>query len=819
MKIKVLAGLAAVAAAVFVASPTFGQAKPRPIPTGPASVLQSLPNELFSGWKLTPAGRHVGVTSMPLKMVVSPDGKTLAAVCAGRWNGLALIDLATETTRQWVPLYRTFNGVAFSRDGKQIFVTGGNSDRLYVFDFDGQKVRDEPTTIHLGNQPKGSQRDNFFAGMTIDPDTGKLYLCNEGTSEIWVFDPATSKIEAKWRTEAHPYACAFGTEKKFLFVSNWGDGSVSALDPQSGTQVARIGVGMRPNEMAVAPDGRLFVCCAGDNTVRVLQTQSPHDDDRANKTNQKGPPPTDALEIISTSLYPSSPEGSTPNAVAVSADGKTLFVANADNNDVMVADIADAKSSRVVGFVPTGWYPCAVATDGNKLFVANGKGLESSPSFPSKRPENNVMGGVPFDPPLHILSGSVSIIDPPNGDQLLAYTKQVRDNCPYVPQDLKLASEPNQSVIPSKVGDQGACPIKHVLYIIKENRTYDQMFGDMTDNAGKRIGNGNADICMFGDSVSPNQHQLARDYVLMDNLYVMSEVSWDGHAWCDSAISTDYGQRVWITNYTTHGHLPGNGETNATLAGNIWDACKRAGVSYKCYGEGAWDAEKENRGTWPGGRDPQKAQGWIKDLHDAERTGDLPSFMIMSLGENHTAGTTPGAFTPQAMVASNDQAVGQIVDAASHSKFWNQMAIFIVEDDAQNGPDHVDAHRTDGLVISPYVKRNTIDSTHYTQMSMLRTMELILGLHPLTQFDAAATPMFNLFTTQCVSTPFTNIAPKTDLLAKNAKTAPGAEASAKMNFEDYDDAPEDELNRILWAAVKGEDTPYPTPIHRALFAN
>jgi YVTN family beta-propeller protein len=795
-----------------------GQAKPRPIPTGPASVLQSKPNELFNGWKLSPAGRHVGVNSMPLKMAISPDGNMLAAVCAGRWNGLALIDLKTEETKQWVPLFRTFNGVVFSKDGRHIYVSGGNSDHLYIFDFDGNKVG-EPTTVMLGAQPKGSQRDNFLAGIAVHPETGKLYICNEGTNEIWVVNPETKTVEAKWRTEAHPYTCAFGAGNKFLFASNWGDGSVSVIDPDSGVQVAKIDVGLRPNEMTVAPDGRLFVCCAGDNTVRVLQTESPKGNDRANKTSQKAPPPGDAMEIINTSLYPSSPEGSTPDGAAISPDGKTLFIANADNNDVMIADIADAKETRVVGFVPTGWYPCAVATDGKKLFVANGKGLDSPPSYPSIRPEDNVVDGVPFDPPLHVLAGSVSIIDQPTGEQLLAYTKQVRENCPYVPQELKLASQPNNSIIPSKVGEGATCPIKHVLYIIKENRTYDQMFGDMTDAADKPIGNGNKDICMFGEKITPNQHQLARDYALMENLYVMSEVSWDGHAWCDSAISTDYGQKVWITNYTRHGHLPGNNETNSTLAGNIWDSCKRAGVSFKCYGEGSWDVPKENRGTYPNGRDTEKAKGWIKDLHDAETSGDLPQFMIMSLGENHTAGTTPGAFTPEACVGSNDQAVGLIVDAATHSKFWKQMAIFIVEDDAQNGPDHVDAHRTDGLVLSPYVKRNTVDSTHYTQMSMLRTIELILGLGPLTQFDAAATPMFNLFTKEPVSTPFNNLEPKTDLMAKNAKTAPGAQASAKMDFDDYDEAPEDELNRILWAAVKGEDVPYPTPIHRALFAN
>ena len=240
-------------------------------------------------------------------------------------------------------------------------------------------------------------------------------------------------------------------------------------------------------------------------------------------------------------------------------------------------------------------------------------------------------------------------------------------------------------------------------------------------------------------------------------------------------------------------------------------------VSFKCYGEGARLVPSANRGRWPGGRDMDRVKGWIEDLHQAEQTGTLPQFMIMSLGENHTRGTTPGAFTPEACVASNDIGLARIVEAASRSKFWKRMAIFVIEDDAQNGPDHVDAHRTVGLVISPYCKRGVVDSTLYTTASMLRTMELILGLPPLTQYDAGATPMHNCFTNIAVLTPFKPLTPGVDLQAKNTKRSPGAKESAQMDFRDYDRAPEDALNRILWAAAKGPEAPYPTPIHRAVF--
>jgi hypothetical protein len=307
--------------------------------------------------------------------------------------------------------------------------------------------------------------------------------------------------------------------------------------------------------------------------------------------------------------------------------------------------------------------------------------------------------------------------------------------------------------------------------------------------------------------------------VLLDNLYCNGEVSADGHSWCDAAIATDYNQRSWILSYSRHGRLSGNEEMEVPAAGYLWDLCRRHGVSYRNYGEGARRVPSANRGRWSGGRDMDRVQGWIEDLQEAEKTGVLPRFSIMSLGENHTHGTTPGAFTPDACVASNDLGLGRLVEAATRSRFWKEMAIFVIEDDAQNGPDHVDAHRTDGLVISPYCKRGAVDSTLYTTAGMIRTIELILGLPPLTQYDAGATPMFNCFQKTATVTPYQPLTPKVDLVAKNTLKSPGAKQSARMNFRDYDLAPEDELNRILWRAAKGPDAPYPTPIHRVIFAD
>jgi YVTN family beta-propeller protein len=786
-------------------------APPEPV-TRPAAATR--PVTLFNGWKLSPAGVHLKIENMPLKMVISPDGKTLAAVCGGISPGVALIDLQTRTLRQWVKLARSWNGIAYSKDGKNLFVTGGASDRLLRFDVNNGKVGD-PTRAFLASAKEdlgAIPPEHFLAGLAIHPQTGKLYICNEGTHELWVVDPKTLKREAAVPVGEHPHSVVVGGNPRYVYVSNWGARSVSVIDTKYSRRVLDISVGIRPNDMALAPDGRLFVCCAGDNTVHVIPTTVLT---REEQPDESAPPPERGQEIISTSLYPSSPEGSTPNAACISPDGKTLYVANADNNDVAVIDISNPKVSLVKGFVPVGWYPTAVACDGRQLFVAEGKGLSSRPSVPSWGVSPRVVGGTRYDHPTGIIEGWVSFIDRPDDAQLATFTAQVRRNSPYTPECFKQTATKSEGIIPDQVGQP--CPIKHVLYIIKENRTYDQVMGDMTDHNGKHIGNGDPKLTLFGNDITPNQHELARQYVLLDNLYCNSEVSADGHSWCDGAIATDYRQKGWVVRYTRHGELPGNAEMNNPAGGYLWDLCREHGVSFKCYGEGASRVPVTNRGTWGGGRDMDRVDFWIKDLHEAEKTGNLPQFMVMSLGENHTRGTRPGSFTPQSMVASNDIGVAKIVAAASRSKFWNQMAIFIIEDDAQNGPDHVDAHRTAGLVISPYVKRGIVDSTPYTTTSMIRTMELILGLPPMTQYDGGATPMFNCFMKSPQPSVYEVIQPRTDLAAKNTPQSPGAAASARMDFDEWDEAPEDELNRILWAAVKGTDAPYPTPIHRAVF--
>ena len=373
------------------------------------------------------------------------------------------------------------------------------------------------------------------------------------------------------------------------------------------------------------------------------------------------------------------------------------------------------------------------------------------------------------------------------------------------------------SVIPSEVGKGSA--IEHILYIIKENRTYDQVFGDIPK------GNGDPSLVLFGRDVTPNHHAISEQFVLLDNLYCNGEVSQDGHPWSTSAYASDYTQRAWTLSYSRHGNV-NNRPVEEQSHPYIWEAAKAKGLSTFSFGYTGRRglagilSKTFGRNDLPDQqsrmRDFRRAEQFVEEFQQMDRENRVPNFMVMGLGEDHTQGTTPGAFTPKAQVASNDLAIGKIVETVSKSKVWSKFAIFIIEDDAQNGPDHVDSHRTVGLVISPYVKRGYVDSTMYTTVSMLRTMELLLGIPPLTQHDAAATVMYNSFAATADPSGYSAKAAQIDLLSKNSPDAYGAAIAAKMDFSDYDRVDEQMLNRILWHSIKGEKVPMPAPVRRAL---
>lgn len=570
--------------------------------------------------------------------------------------------------------------------------------------------------------------------------------------------------------------------------------------------------------MVVTRDGRLFVVCAGDNTVRVFDT----------KTLQ-------SIETLSTALHPKAPEGSTPNALAYDPARKLLFAANADNNDVAVFDVRDRAHSEVLGFIPTGWYPSALAVGEGAaaLYVGATKGEGGHPDL--KGPHSPLAAKPGGDESIKTLQRS-SVERIPLASlraNLKRYTAQVYANSPYTDALLTAARRSNTpSVIPSQVG--AGSPIKHIVYIIKENRTYDQLLGDLPR------ADGDPRLAIFGRKVTPNHHAIAEQFVTLDNCYADGDVSQDGHSWSDGAYATDQNEKSWPANYGGHSQGATLSRAYMPAAGYLWDLARRRGLTYRSYGEYAArvsDGTAERMQALPGinglaghvskdyknwgARDTENAKTFIKEFDAYEAKFDsknpeerLPNFIVMGLPEDHTKGTQAGAFTPQAAVASNDNALGQIVERISHSRYWPQTAIFIVEDDAQDGPDHVDARRTVCLAASPYIKRRTVDSTLYTTSSVIRSMELLLGLPPLSQYDAAATPLYAAFGPTADLTPYTLRPPEIDLNAKNPASAFGAAESARMNFADVDDAPMHRLNEIIWKSVKGRGSAMPPPVHR-----
>jgi YVTN family beta-propeller protein len=528
--------------------------------------------------------------------------------------------------------------------------------------------------------------------------------------------------------------------------------------------------------------------------------------------------------------------------LALAPNGKTLWVANADANNLAVIDVSRRGESRSLGFIPVGWYPTSVrmSAKGDRIVVANGKGLISKAN--RNGPNPLVEGSkVKSEYIADLLPGALSIIATPDPDEMPALSKMAYA-CSPLRSDAAPTGRPREPnhPIPAKVG--GASPIKHCIYIIKENRTYDQVFGDI------REGNGDASLCIFPERVTPNLHALARQFVLLDNFYVDGEVSANGHEWSMAAYATDYVEKVWPQTYRRHAEhnakgdsgfpYPSKGDEPNALpsSGYLWDRCRAAGVSYYDYGEFIDNAQQPDD---PGSTqvkglkghfdpmyrsfdleysDQRRADRFIGELKRYEREGEMPQLIILYLPNDHTAGTKRNAPTPTAYVADNDLAVGRVVEAVSHGKFWKDTAIFVLEDDAQNGPDHVDAHRSPALVVSPYTKRQHVDSSMYSTSSMLRTMELILALKPMTQFDAAAQPMYDSFQAAADLTPFTHVPAGVSLVERNGSRAWGAAESGKMDFREADAADAQQLDEIIWRSVRGADHPMPPPVRAAFFA-
>ncbi len=797
---------------------------PRPGPEGGGVTL--LPN----GWRIAPAGQHITVGDLPLALLESPDGRTLIVSNNGYAKPtLTVVDLERLTIEAKVPMENSWLGLAWHPDGDRLYASGAEANTVQEFCFEKGKLT-AGTAFSLGSPQKGT----FVGGLAVRPDGSRLYAVNVLGQTVSSLDLMTGQVMATAALTAEPYTCAVSPDGRTLLVSLWGGAKVLLFDAGTLEKIGEIGVGEHPNAMAISKDGsRLFVSCASTNAVWVLDVAS-----RAPK------------EQISIALFPKAPPGSTPNGLGLSPDGSRLLCANADNNTVAVVDVSSPVDSRVEGFLPAGWYPTAAqfSRDGKSIFILSGKGLTSQSNPRGPQP------GIPAAEGQYIgalLQGALSVVPTPNAAALAAHTKTVYALTPY--SDAILLSPvrpPDASAIPEKVG--AASPIRHVFYIIRENRTYDQILGDLPE------GNGDRNLCLFGEDVTPNAHALAREFVLLDNFYVNAEVSYNGHDFSTGAYATDFVEKIWPMNYAGRGgrYLSGRGGTprtqrnpygniTAPAGGYLWDSCRRAGVSFRSYGEFVMAPRKaEDDEDAPPGEasrgpvvpavpgleghicpdyppfdlsipDSRRVDIWLKEFRQYEENGQLPALSILWLPSDHTAGARPGFATPRSMIAENDQALGRIVETITKSRYWRDSAIFVLEDDAQNGPDHVDAHRSVALVMSPYAKRRLVDSRLYTTCGVLRTIELILGLPPMSQCDAAATPLSGVFQSEPLPAPFTRRDARVPLDEKNALTAYGAEASLAMDLEEADRAPDLELNEIIWRSVRGKDSPMPPPVRAA----
>ncbi|MFL5787589.1 MAG: alkaline phosphatase family protein [Flavisolibacter sp.] len=769
---------------------------------------------LPNGWSLTPAGKTLSLGDLPLNMALSESKRYLAVTNNGQsTQSIQVIDLKTEKITDNIQIPKSWYGLKFSEMDQALYASGGNDNWILKYRVINNKLHLEDSIILGKKWPEKISP----AGFDIDEKRHLLYVVTKENNSLYIVDLKTKRTNNIIQLPAEGFTCMLSADKNELYISCWGCDKVIIINTWSFKTKKEITTGSHPNELCLSKKtNRLFVANANDNTVSVI-------DLKLNKV----------IETLNAALYPNAPTGSTTNGLALSEDERTLFVANADNNCLAVFDVSSAQSHSK-GFIPVGWYPTNVKIVANKIYVTNGKGASSmaNPFGPNPVAKNERVSYQNGDStkPLKVqyiaglFKGTLSIIDIPTNKQLAAYSAQVYANTPYTKKKEIWAGAKKDNPVPSKVGD--ISPIKHVFYIIKENRTYDQVLGDIKE------GNGDPSLVLFGENITPNLHALAKEFVLLDNFYCDAEVSSDGHNWSFGAYATDFLEKTWPTDYGGRGGEY-SGEGKRAIANNkngfIWDYCKRSGVSYRTYGEftnnykASIPSLKDHVCPYYTGwdlsvKDTTRFAQWKREFDSLVVIDKVPQLNTMRFGNDHTEGLRNGKPTPFAHVADNDWAVGMFVDYLSHSKIWKESVVFIVEDDAQNGPDHVDAHRTTAYVAGGYIKRGYVDHTMYSTTSLLRTIELILGLPPMSQYDAAATPMWNSFTMTANVKPFISTPARIDLDNKNVVLNEWQRLSETFNLAKEDAVPDDQLNMVLWHGIKG-DAPYPSTKRAAFVRN
>jgi YVTN family beta-propeller protein len=752
---------------------------------------------LPNGWGITQVGVTTGLGDLPLNLALSPDRRFLAVTNNGQSvHSLQLIDVASGRCTDTLEVPSAWYGLVWSHDGSELYASGGNANAVWRCDVSNGRLTLRDSLV-LG---KPWPEKISVAGLALDDTRHRLYAVTKEDRALYVVDTRSRRVLHHVPLGGEGYACLLSPDGSRLYISCWGCDRVVVVNAAGGTVLTSIPVGDNPNAMALRSDGAiLYVANANDNSVSVIDT-------RAGKV----------VETLDAALFPGSAAGSTTNALALDSAGTTLAIANADNNCLALFDVTTPGSSRSMGFIPTGWYPTAVAFAHGNILVANGKGFTSLPNPGGPNParkgddagsRRQYIGGM--------FTGTLSIIGVPDQQALARYSRMVYENTPYTKEKEGLASGEPGNPVPVRAGQPS--PITHVFYIIKENRTYDQVLGDMPG------GNGDTTLLLFGERVTPNLHALAGEFVLLDNFYVDGEVSADGHNWSLGAYATDYLEKTWPTAYGGRGGSYDAEGTRAIAnnkAGFLWDFCKRAGVSYRTYGEFA-DDYKPNIPSLEGHfcptytswdqtvMDTTRFRQWKTEFDSLLVLDAVPRLNTLRFINDHTEGLRFGRPTPFAAVADNDLAVGLFVEHLSRSPIWKESVVFVVEDDAQNGPDHVDAHRTTAYVAGGYVHRRFIDHTMYSTSSILRTIELILGLPPMSQYDAAAEPMWRCFRATPDTTAFHAVPPRVDLFEKNTARNEWQRKSEEFNFGKEDRVPDALFNEVLWGALRGEPSPAP----------
>ncbi len=784
---------------------------------GSAAPAQQLP----TGVTIEPAGPTIDVGSLPLAMLLSPDHRYAALLLNGwREQGVQIVDRAAGRVIQTVEQRAAFLGLALGPDGQTFYASGGNQDVVYRYLWvRGRAALRDSLVIGVRDPRAGGRR--YPAGVGVSPDGHTLYVAENLADSLAVVDLSSGQVTARFATERYPYGVAVGPDGA-VYVSAWGGHTVAVFRPAAGglADGGRITVGRHPSALLLNRDGsRLFAVSGSTDRTAVVDTRSG--------------------KVIAELLDPAPEgpsEGSTPNALALSADGTRLFVAEADNNAVAVFDLSPAtggyaakpdspKADRVAGRVPAGWYPTTLALAGDTLLVVNGKGRGTWPNPDLPAPDVHRLPGEPSYT-MGQLSGTLTTLLPAafRGPALAAHSATVGRVNRWTQ---RLRTPPAYP------------PFEHVMYIIKENRTYDQVLGDL------RQGDGDSSLVFFDRPVSPNHHALAERFGLFDRFFVNAEASPDGHNWSTAAYTTDYLQKTVPSNYssrgrsydwegTNRGKVPadeGAEDVNEPANGYLWDLAQKAGISFRNYGEfvvpdNARESDDLPRGyrgnkpflaantnrQFPGFdlaiSDQVRADLWLAELKDFVAKGEMPRLEIIRLPNDHTAAGSAGRPTPKAYMADNDLALGRIIEGLSRTPFWKSTVVFVLEDDSQNGPDHVDSHRSPVLVISPYNRPGVIHRWTNTT-DAIATITEILGLGSLSQFDYFGRPLRDIWAATPNLTPYQALKPAVPLDQKNPTSGLDADASRGLDLRFEDIANEDLFNRVLWHMIKGAGVPYP----------